>query len=148
MNLRTTVLLMFVLALPAATAAQQRRGDEELLRKLEQRQVDLLLKGDVKQMEAAWGPEFTVNNPFNDVVNGHEGPIRTGKLTYSAFTRVVEKIIFHDEIAVVMGRETVVPSGRSADAGEELKRRFTNVWVRSDGEWKMLARHANVICGP
>ena len=148
MHLRTAALVMFVLWLPATMTAQKRTDDEELLKKLEQRQVDLLLKGDVKEMAAAWGPEFTVNNPFNEVVNGHEGPIRLGKLTYSSFTRVVERITFHNEIAIVMGRETVVPSGRSVNAGQELKRRFTTVWFRSHGEWKMLARHANVICHP
>lgn len=148
MRFRIVAIIALVLSLTAWAAAQSRSKDENELRRLEQQQVDLLLRGDVKQMEAAWLPEFTVNNPFLKVVNGHEGPVRKGKLTYSSFIRNVEKIVLYQDTAAVMGNETVVPSGASDNAGKEIKRRFTNFWIKSGGKWKMLARHASVICKP
>ena len=147
MKAQIVMFLIVVFGAASAAAAQTGSEDEKVIRDLEQHQVKLLLAGNVKQMAAAWLPEFTVNNPFNDVVNGHSGPVRNGRLTYSAFARNIEKIVFRDGLAVVMGSETVVPSGTSRDAGKEIHRRFTDLWVKVDGQWKMLARHANVICG-
>ena len=148
MNYKLVGCLILIMSLSFASAAQSTMKDEARIRALEQIQVDLLLKGDVMQMEKAWLPEFTVNNPFNEIVNGHKGPIRMRNLTYSEFKRVIETIIFRADIAIVMGRESVVPNGTSANAGREIDRRFTNIWVRVGQGWKMLARHANVVCNP
>jgi len=41
-----------------------------------------------------------------------------------------------------MGKETIVPSGTSADAGKTINRRFTNVWMKKNGKWLLTARHA------
>lgn len=42
--------------------------------------------------------------------------------------------------------ETVVLSGRSPDAGQTIRRRFTNVGMMREGRWLLVARHANVVC--
>jgi hypothetical protein len=41
------------------------------------------------------------------------------------------------DTAVVMGRETVV------DNGETKTRRYTEIWLRREGRWQVIARHAN-----
>ena len=146
MKIRLVTLLLVVASLVPASIAQTIADEDRMIRDLEQSQVELLLKGDLRKLGAVWLPEFTVNNPFNDVVNGHNGPIQMRRLTYSRFTRTIEKIVFRGDIVTVMGSESVVPSGTSDDAGKEIKRRFTNIWVKTDGKWRMLARHANVIC--
>lgn len=147
MKMQFVMCMFFAGILAPTSVAQSDSGDTRTITALEQKQVELLLKGEVVQMAAAWLPEFTVNNPFNYVVNGHNGPIRTLRLTYSRFTRTIEKIVFRNDIAIVMGSETVIPSGTSDDSGKEINRRFTNFWVKADGKWKMLARHASVVCG-
>ena len=118
---------------------------EQEIRKLEQRQVDLLLRGEVAEMEKQWAKDFTVNNPFNKLVKGREGPIRGGQLTYSKFEREIEVVLVKGDVAVAMGGETVIPSDKSADAGKTIRRRFTNVWVKEEGRWLLMARHASVI---
>jgi hypothetical protein len=30
--------------------------------------------------------------------------------------------------------------------GQIVRRRFTHVWIKENGEWKLFARHANNIC--
>jgi hypothetical protein len=44
-----------------------------------------------------------------------------------------------------MGAETVRPIGKAPLAGQTVKRRFTNIWSREGGTWRLIARHANVI---
>jgi len=120
---------------------------EQQIRALEQTQVDLLLRNDVAGMQRNWSKDYVVNNPFNQVVDASAGPIRRGQLTYSSFVRDIERVLVHDHTVVVMGSETVVPSGQSADAGKTIHRRFTDVWMNEDGHWLLIARHASVICG-
>ncbi len=119
--------------------------DKEI-RRLEQGQVDFLLKGDTAAMARQMAPDYVVNNPFNQVINASQGPIRQGLLTYSSFVRDVERVLNHGQTVIVMGAETVVPSGQSPDAGKTIHRRFTNVWMNTTGNWLLVARHASVIC--
>lgn len=46
---------------------------------------------------------------------------------------------------VVTGEEIVVPGGGAANAGQRVRRRFTDVFRRENGEWRHDLRHANVI---
>ena len=119
---------------------------ERMIRELDRQEADAVLRGDFDTVERLWAPDLVVNNPFNQVVEGSRGPIRTGALTYSSFVRDIESVQVHPTTVIVMGRETVVPKDDSPDAGRTIHRRFTNVWMTQGGEWRLTARHANVIC--
>lgn len=123
---------------------------EAEIRKLEADQIKYLMEGKLAEMKKNWAADYTVNNPFNVVQDAATGPIQTGVLTYSKFERDIEKVLLHDSVIVVMGSELVVPKtapkGSSHDTIQPIKRRFTNVWMRKDGKWLMIARHASNIC--
>lgn len=119
---------------------------EREIRELDRKEADAVLRGDFATVEQLWSADLVVNNPFNKVVKGSQGPIRTGALTYVSFVRTIESVQVHGDTAIVMGRETVVPKDGSPDAGETIHRRFTNIWMKRDGAWRLTARHANVIC--
>lgn len=108
------------------------------------------MKGDLSQMKDNWSEDYTVNNPFNEVQDAASGPIQKKVLTYSKFDRNIEKVLLHDSVVVVMGNELVVPKtapkGSSHDTHEPIRRRFTNVWMRKDGKWIMIARQASNVC--
>ena len=126
------------------------KAAEAEIRKLEADQVSFLMSGKLSEMKKNWSPDYTVNNPFNVVQDAATGPIQTGNLTYKKFDRNIEKVLYHDSVVIVMGSELVVPKtapkGTSHDTDQEIKRRFTNVWMRKDGKWLMIARHASNIC--
>lgn len=148
--MKTTFLgiIVYFLLAPVAMgqSATTNAAIEKEIRQLEQGQVDYLLKGDTLAIAKQWAPDYVVNNPFNQVVNASQGPIRRGNLTYSSFTRDVERVLIHGQTVIVMGAETVVPSDKSADAGKTIKRRFTNVWMNTTGNWLLVARQASVVC--
>jgi Domain of unknown function (DUF4440) len=135
-----------------ATAQSHSFSDtvEREIRRLEAEQVDNLMNGKTAEMKKNWHSNFTVNNPFNVMQDAATGPIQTGTLTYSKFERNIEKVLLHDSVVVVMGNELIVPKtapkGSSHDTNQPIKRRFTNVWMRKNGKWLMIARHANEIC--
>lgn len=128
------------------TTSSNNETIEKEIRKLEQDQVDYLLRGDLDAMEKNWDADHMVNNPFNQIVKASEGTIRQGLLTYSSFVRDVQKVIIHGNTVLVMGMESVVPKGNSPDAGKTIQRRFTNVWMKKNDKWLMIGRHANTVC--
>jgi hypothetical protein len=44
-----------------------------------------------------------------------------------------------------MGEEIVVPGPNARDAGKRIRRRFTDIFRKENGEWRHDVRHANVI---
>lgn len=118
---------------------------EQEIRKLEQAQVDALLRNDIAALKRNWATDFVVNNPFNEVVEASKGRIQAGTRTYSSFIREVERVLIHGNTVIVMGQEVVVPSGTASDAGQTIIRRFTNIWMKRAGKWLLTARQATVI---
>lgn len=140
------VVTLTVVGSVLGRSAKQNSVLEQTIRKLEQEEVDALLRGDLAAVQAHWAADYTVNNPFNQLVKASRGPIRAGTLTYSSFVREIESVLIHGNTVIVMGRETVVPKGTSPDAGKTINRRFTNIWMKRNGKWLLTARHASVIC--
>jgi ketosteroid isomerase-like protein len=143
-------LFALALATPAlAIAAGPAPGGtaEETIRRLDMAEADAVLRGDFDAGDKLRAHDMTVNNPFNEVVMFSNGRVRTGAVTYASFVRDIESIQVHGDTAIAMGSEVVVPSGRSADAGTTIRRRYTNIWMKRDGRWQLTARHANVVCG-
>lgn len=144
-----TSILTFIFLLPGFATAVDPTVDESVeatIRRLDLAEASAVLTADFDTVEKLWAPDMIVNNPFNQVVKASSGRVRTGAVTYASFTRNIESIQIHDITAIVMGNEIVVPSGKSIGAGTTIHRRYTNIWMKRDGQWLLTARHANVIC--
>ena len=137
-------LTLLAPGLVSAQSSKQKLSIEQEVRRLERAHADAVLRGDLAAMDKIWTADFKVNNPFNEIDKADR--IRTGALTYSSFIREPESVQIHGNTVIVMGRETVVPTGNSPDAGRTIRRRYTNIWMKRKGIWRLIARHANVIC--
>ena len=146
MTLLSAALVLVLSGSMSGQGAKMNRALEQKLRKLEQAQVDALLRSDLATMRSNWAKDYVVNNPFNEAVDASKGPIQAGSLTYSSFIREIERVLIHGNSVIVMGRETVVPKGTSPDAGKTIHRRFTNIWMKRNDKWLLTARHASVVC--
>jgi ketosteroid isomerase-like protein len=123
---------------------QEQIAIEQEVKKLDLEHADAVLRGDQEAMNKYWTEDFIVTNPFNEIDQADR--IKKGIVTYSSFVRESEAIKVHGNTVIVMGKETVVPKGTSPDAGKTINRRYTNIWMLRDGKWRLIARHANVIC--
>lgn len=136
------------LAIPGTVSgAMAADSAEQEVRGLDRQEAQAVLAADYATIDRLWAKDLIVNNPFNEVVRAKAGPVRTGALIYASFVREIEAVEVHGQVAVVMGRETVVPKADSPDSGKTIHRRYTNVWMKTDGQWRLTARHANVVCG-
>jgi ketosteroid isomerase-like protein len=138
------ILAVFVPGSAAAQSVQQKANIEQEIRRLDLAHADAILRGDLAALDKLWTEDFKVNNPFNEVDRADR--IRTGAMTYASFTREPETVLVHGDTVIVMGREIVVPKGDSPGAGTTINRRYTNIWMKRSGKWRLIARHASVIC--
>lgn len=140
-------LLSLLLASPVSLVAQEALATKEReIRSLEEQERMAVLKEDVAGLERLWSDQFIVNNPQNEISanrNAVFDRIKSGLIRYSKFDRRIEAIRFNEDIAIVMGSETVVP--KSDASAKPVHRRFTNIWRKSGTTWQMIARHANVV---
>jgi ketosteroid isomerase-like protein len=138
------VLIFLCPGLMSAQSANQKAAIAQEVRKLDVAHAAAVLRGDLAALDKLWTEDFIVNNPFNEIDKADR--IRTGVVTYSSFIREPEAIAVHGGTVIVMGRETVVPQGNSPDAGKTINRRYTDIWMKRQGRWRLVARHASVIC--
>ncbi len=133
------------------TNAQHNAKTEAEIRRLEQVVVTAILNADTNRLKQVWAAEFLVNNPRNDISGNRDSVLLTqkaGMINYSSFERVIERMQFQKNIIITMGYETFVSRNDmpGVKAGQTYKRRFTNIWIKKNGNWQQTARHASIIC--
>jgi len=130
-------------------SAKQNNALEQEIRKLDLAQAEAIQRKDFQALETLCAEDFTVNNPRSEISKGREAVkelIRSGVVNYSSFVREVETVLIHEKTVIVMGRETIVLAENAPQAGQTVRRRYTNIWMKRKGKWLLTARHANVVC--
>jgi len=123
-------------------------SDEAIVQSLDEQERAAILSRDRAALERLLSDQFTVNSPTNRVGMGRDAVlalIEQGVIHYSSFERKTEFLRVEGDLGIVMGSETVQPIGDAPSAGKTVQRRFTNIWRKEAGTWRMIARHANVI---
>jgi ketosteroid isomerase-like protein len=142
--------IIVVLALLCCTASlySQDKNIEKEIKALEQTEVKAVLEKDSTTLLKLWDENFVVNAPANIVVFAGKTTLDRPvlKQARAGFTREVEQIIVRDNVVFSMGSETVTPENNNNASAQTIKRRYTNIWMNKNGSWKLVARHANVIC--
>jgi ketosteroid isomerase-like protein len=140
---------VLILIIACFSVQAQTSSVEETIRALEQQADKAVLEKDTVTLKKIWSPDFTVNSPFNTIEAGGKStldrPVIT-KLNYLKFERNIEKVLVKGDAVITMGNELVVEKGRNGEAGRTIKRRFTNIWMKQNNQWQVVARHANEIC--
>jgi len=116
---------------------------EEIERKL----TEAILADDVDFFARCFASDCLIHAPHNKVVEAKDSIslFRAGLIAYSSFERRTERAAKMGDYVVTMGEETMVPKGKAPNAGKTVRRRFTDVWGREGGTWKLKLRQATII---
>ena len=132
-------------------AAQEKTSSanpaEEEVRRLNKAEVDAFVHQDPKAMAQLWSDDLVVTNPLNKFVTKQQvlGMMESGFLVITSYDRQIEYLHDYGDTVIVAGRETVVWGGKMPNAGKTEHLRFTAVWMRQQGRWQEVARHANIV---
>jgi uncharacterized protein (TIGR02246 family) len=123
----------------------------EDVRRLSAQEVEAFLHKDEKSMARLWSNDFVVTNPLNRLANKQQvlGMMASGFLVITSYDRQTEFArLYRDDTVILAGSETVVWGGKMPNAGRTEHLRFTAIWMREGGEWREVARHANIVPQP
>lgn len=149
-----TIAIRFAFLFPSmlAAAALCAADDQTELdiRQLNTEEVAAFLRKDVPALARLWSEDFVVTNPLNRFVNKPVvlGMVTSGMLQFGAYDRKIEYLHVYGDTVIVAGKETVLWAGSMPSSGKTQHLRFTAVWMRQQGRWQQVARHANVVPEP
>jgi ketosteroid isomerase-like protein len=140
-----TILLLtaapIALAQEQSARRDQRRSVEQVIRQLDHERIQAQIGADAVALDRIYANDF--------IGIGPSGTVRTKPQVISDFTSGDLKFqsITTDDVRVRVYGNTAVETGRSImtgqDKGKTVPRdnRFTRVWVKQHGRWRLVANH-------
>jgi ketosteroid isomerase-like protein len=130
----------------AQSAAEQ--NTEAQLHRLSNEEVQAFLNKNATALTQLWSDDLVVTNPLNKLVTKREvlEMIKSGFLVITSYDRTIEYLHVAGDVAIVAGSETVIWGGTMPLASKTEHLRFTALWINEGGgQWRELARHANIV---
>ena len=124
-----------------SASADQRSSVEQAIRQLDNERIQAQIHADAVALDRIYADDF--------IGVGPSGTVRTKPQVISDFTSGDLKFqsITTDEVQVRIYENTAVETGLSTmvgqDKGKTVPRdtRFTRVWVKQQGRWRLVANH-------
>ena len=122
----------------------QRRNVEQAIRRLDKERIQAQVHADAEALDRIYADDF--------IGVGPSGTVRTKQQVIADFTSHDLKFqsITTEEVQVRVYGNTAVETGRSTmtgqDKGKDVPRdtRFTRVWVKQQGRWRLVANHYSI----
>jgi ketosteroid isomerase-like protein len=104
-----------------------------------------ILSHDAEGVKSVWAEDFVVNSPNNTVLRRDEviAAMSEDLLDYKDFRKNITIVDEKPGAVVIMGYDTMVPL-KGPGAGKQVKRPFTDVWMKRGDTWMLVARQATI----
>jgi hypothetical protein len=122
--------------------------DREEIARLQEAWMRAWIERDVATCERLLAPEFRLRSVATDDVVDRDGWLRQvelGRVVATGFSHDEMDVAVMDDTAVTMSLITQQAQIDGRDWSATLH--VTDVWVRRDGDWQVVARHASVPVG-
>ena len=148
MILRLKALLFIVVMLMSQKALAKddpKPADIKELTRLEQVWNDAHLRGDAKALDQLWAEDLFVTVPDMPVMNKEESLAiwKAGKMKFDIYKTSDLRIKVYGDSAVVTGQLVRIRDANSTKFKDDW--RFTKVYVRRAGQWKVVAWHGSHV---
>ena len=140
---------LLLLASCAASGAGDRGSDGRRaagLAAADREQARIAQSDDMQAMSELLHRDYAAHLPNGRLFSRSEtlAFAASGRLAAERFERTQERVIVDDAVGVVMGLDRLESPPPLAARGERT-RRFTNVYVREGGRWRLIARHFHFL---
>lgn len=145
-------LVIFILTVTSLVVGQkqttrstQKERVTAAIRKLDDERIQAQIHADKAALDRIYAPDF--------IGIGPSGTVRTKPQVLADFTShdLVFQSITTDDVRIRVYGNTAVETGRSTMIGEDKGKtvprdnRFTRVWVKQQGEWRLVANHYSTL---
>lgn len=130
-------ILAAVLLAAAVQPALAQSSDEAAVRAVEDRRITALVEDDFATLDAIFADDlhYTHSSTVVDDKTSFMAALRTGKTKYETIEREPVRVRIYGDTALITGTAVVGLKGRA----EKLPLRYTLVYVRQAGQWRMVA---------
>lgn len=142
------VLLAVVLVAALPARAQDRSADEAAVFAAERAVCAAYEREDADWLAQHLDAAFTLTSSRGEVTTRAQevAELRGGKVRYEVFRNHGSTVRFYGDTAVVNGITTVKGSAEGAPFAADF--RFTDVYVRGEDAWRLVASHASRLTAP
>src|SRR5215208_1821266 len=144
-------VLVFTAAAPIALGQKQsarrdsKRSVEQAIRQVDHERIQAQIEADAVALDRIYANDF--------IGIGPSGTVRTKPQVISDFTSgdLKYQSITTDDVRVRVYGNTAVETGRSIMSGQDKGKtvprdnRFTRVWVKQQGRWRLVANHYSLL---
>jgi ketosteroid isomerase-like protein len=117
----------------------------EAIKRLDQERIQAQIQAEAAALDRIYADDF--------IGIGPSGAVRTKPQVLADFTShdLTFQSITTDEVRIRVYGNTVVETGRSTMVGQDKGKvvprdnRFTRVWVRRQGRWRLVANHYSTL---
>lgn len=124
------------------SASEIKNAEIEKIKSLEKEEVLAVTNNDTVSLFKLWSPDIVVTNADNQLETWTElcAGLRQNKKHVGLPDRKIDKISLTDNVAIVMGVETLLSSAVKTEQIKPAKRRYTSVWTKKGEVWQLAAR--------
>ncbi len=149
---RILVVTVLILALDSLAVGQTKNTRRtqtdrvvEQIRKVDQERIQAQIHADARALDRIYADDF--------IGIGPSGAVRTKPQVLADFTshELTFQSITTDEVRIRVYGNTAVETGRTTTVGQDKGKvvprdnRFTRVWVRRQGRWRLVANHYSTL---
>lgn len=147
LSLLTFALFSLAVAAQNSGTSSDQPQAEQQVRQASDEEVQAFLHNDAKSMARLWSDDLVVTNPLNKFVTKQQvlGMMQSGFLVITSYERRIEYAHVYGDMVILAGSETVVWGGKMPNAGKTEQLRFTAIWMKQQGRFQEIARHANIV---
>ena len=141
-------LMLCLLMVPSVGAWAQEKSDADQVRALDIKLTEAYKQRQFDLLASMLDEDFVITFEDGDVYS------KTGYISYSAASTTQVDVAEMSEVKVRIHGNTAILTGvyheRGKDNGEpyDYRDRFTDVWMKNGGKWRMIASHYAVPFKP
>jgi len=149
LSLLTFTMLSLVLVAQSYPTSADNPAEQQV-RQASEEEVQAFLHKDAKTMARLWSDDLVVTNPLNKFVTKQQvlAMVQSGFLVITSYERGIEYAHVYGDTVILAGSETVVWGGKMPNAGKTEQLRFTAIWMKQQGRFQEVTRHANIVPQP
>ena len=138
----TAALLLTIVSV--AFGQTSKKTEQELL-KINREYDEALLRGDAIVLERLYSEEFVYTTPDGEVRDKAQqlAFTKTGDLRLESGQSDDVRVRIYGNTAVMTGRFTA--TGKFRGKSIDIRERYTAVWVKKQGRWRLVAEQGNLI---
>ena len=143
-----SITVLIAMAFPIALGQKQtdQRGSvEQTIRRLDDERIQGQIHADAATLDRIYADDFIGVGPSGTVRTKPQvlSDFTSGELKFQSITTDEVRIRIYDNTALETGRSTMI----GEDKGKAVPRdnRFTRVWVKQHGRWRLVANHYSLL---